>query len=277
MISFAFIIFGIMLLFLLIINMMSYFYYGATPKNITKRKSNITNKKSSFNFKEKLLFFRWNAFKIFSLKSFPQKKDYPKFSKFTDKDDSSVSEEHVCKVYGNYQNEYSNVLESLDIDFGLKEATREKCWTNNYKVVEFLSDYFSTFLEIDNNRITDFRHNIKYIVNELLENAIKFNSHKDYEIKLKVNLVNETIFINICNSTPVISLPRLESLINDILTEDTMELYIKRIEESLEEENTSGLGLLTIINDYGAELSWKIESLDKNDLLLIDTMVKLNI
>ena len=110
-----------------------------------------------------------------------------------------------------------------------------------------------------------------------MENAIKFNSHKDYEIKLKLNLVNETIFINICNSTPVISLPRLESLINDILTEDTMELYIKRIEESLGEETGSGLGLLTIINDYGAELSWKIESLDKNNLLLIDTMVKLNI
>lgn len=45
----------------------------------------------------------------------------------------------------------------------------------------------------------------------------------------------------------------------ELLENDPNDLYIQRLETSGAEESVSGLGFLTMLNDYGAELGWRFE------------------
>ncbi len=49
--------------------------------------------------------------------------------------------------------------------------------------------------------------------------------------------------------------------LNRILTEDTHELFMEQLMNNDEDENSdSGLGYLTMINDWNAKLAWKFET-----------------
>jgi hypothetical protein len=53
-------------------------------------------------------------------------------------------------------------------------------------------------------------------------------------------------------------------------------LYILQLEKNDDEQ--SGLGFLTMLNDYGAELGWKFEDLPKESSeMAVTTMVQLSI
>ena len=53
-----------------------------------------------------------------------------------------------------------------------------------------------------------------------------------------------------------------------------------KVEQSLEDENSeaSGLGLLTMINDYSAKLGWKFETTKENpNIIDVTTMAQIQI
>jgi hypothetical protein len=64
------------------------------------------------------------------------------------------------------------------------------------------------------------------------------------------------------------------------LHQDPNELYFHQVERSVEDDsdNTSGLGLLTMINDYQAQLGWKFESISNQvTLVLVTTMAQVTV
>jgi hypothetical protein len=57
-------------------------------------------------------------------------------------------------------------------------------------------------------------------------------------------------------------------------------LYISQLEKNAEQESEgdSGLGLLTMINDYFAQIGWKFETVQKDsEALTVTTMVQLRV
>lgn len=73
-------------------------------------------------------------------------------------------------------------------------------------------------------------------------------------------------------------LTKLQNLINDLLSSDPAELVIRRMEDNFSDASSgSGLGLLTIMNDYGGKIGWRFEEVaDRPDSQLLTTTVKLS-
>ncbi|MGH6635938.1 MAG: ATP-binding protein, partial [Gammaproteobacteria bacterium] len=70
-----------------------------------------------------------------------------------------------------------------------------------------------------------------------------------------------------------------QAVIQRLLSEDTNDLYMEALEKNEGEENAgSGLGYLTMINDYGARLGWKFEPCpDDPQVTKVTTLVQLPI
>ena len=68
--------------------------------------------------------------------------------------------------------------------------------------------------------------------------------------------------------------------IKNLLKGDPSEMYLAQLEKNALEENhgSSNLGLLTMLNDYGAKLGWKFELLSAQPAeMAVTTMVQLAI
>lgn len=115
---------------------------------------------------------------------------------------------------------------------------------------------------------------VDFIANELLENAVKFGSGDDIAIAVGATPTDLACLVE--NSVAAI---RAESL-RDVLTALTCgkpgELLRQRAERNAEEGGGSGLGLLSLMHDYGARLGWDLAA-DTPDTLRLQIIVRLPI
>jgi hypothetical protein len=107
----------------------------------------------------------------------------------------------------------------------------------------------------------DITGSVSYIANELMENALKFHYDKFSEINFIVRQVANEIELIVSNSVSPDSMPKFRAFIEELSTSDPQELFIRHLETGLDSlgESSSGLGFLTIMNDYGGRLGWKFE------------------
>jgi hypothetical protein len=88
---------------------------------------------------------------------------------------------------------------------------------------------------------------------------------------------SKLVFIAINSVKPDV-LDKFYAFAHKLVESDPQELYISQLEESVSSEhaNTSGLGILTMINDYCAQVGWKLESVpDRPQEFMLTTMVQL--
>ena len=185
------------------------------------------------------------------------------------------------KVFGDYLESFSPELDSLEITFSPTKRSIRKRWSHNRLSAQFVADYFSTFLPVDEEdpngerRIKETKGAIAYIGNELLENAMKFNDEQSkFKVKFGIffleNSVREdesvTAVMFVTNSVSSQGVDKFQTFLTEFLASDPEELYLTQVEKSLEAENSeaSGLGFLTMINDYSAKLGWKFETFKTN-------------
>ncbi|MEM9215006.1 MAG: DUF6272 family protein [Cyanobacteria bacterium P01_F01_bin.150] len=207
----------------------------------------------------------------------------------------------MAQIFGNFRETLPNTREFLLLGFSPSSAPLQKRWRNNGLSANFIADYLTTFFPLSDHhtptktRNAEIKDAVSYIANELLENAMKFSVHANSSpIQFNIYIVTEngsadevTIILSTTNSITQQSVEALQSFINEFLTIDTDELYIRQLERSASDEGSnSGLGFLTIKNDYAAELGWKFETtpLDQSDqsnpeqaAITVTTMVQLKV
>ncbi len=191
------------------------------------------------------------------------------------------------KILGNFIKEFPPEHDSLELTFTPSSQPLKKQWKNNRLSAYFLADYFLGFLPIDEtqeqSRIVESKAAVSYIANELLENAIKF-----HEVSVKCKIVfgihfipeqEITAAIFATNTVGLDQLAVFEAFIAELLTEDLEDLYVRQVEKSLEEDsNASGLGLISMIKDYGATLGWKItDSKAGSQFVTLTTMARVKV
>ncbi|HEY9703877.1 MAG TPA: DUF6272 family protein [Allocoleopsis sp.] len=188
------------------------------------------------------------------------------------------------EILGEYDPDLPVSQEGLTIVFSPTSISLKQRWRNNGLSADFMADYFSTFFIGDNsvNR-SDIKIEVKsavsFIANELLENAMKFNDDSStvpISIRLQMNK-NRLIFLA-TNSLNEEKKSKLINFIQTLTNSDPNDMYIEQLEKNAmdDTEGGSGLGLLTMINDYQAKLGWKFEYLvQKSDEISITTMVQL--
>ncbi|WP_374333620.1 ATP-binding protein [Aestuariivirga sp.] len=150
-------------------------------------------------------------------------------------------------------------------------------WQHASETCEFLGDVFALRHARQGADYNDARHSIIYLVNELLENAIKFRVPG--AIRVDCSLEDGNFELTVRNDTASDVADRFQTLIEEIVSRDPGELLIERIEANAADENSSGsgLGLLTLMNDYGARLGWDFRSSDSGSAVTLSTHAALTL
>jgi len=117
---------------------------------------------------------------------------------------------------------------------------------------------------------------VGYVLNELVENAVKFNMNGD--ITVTVGLGREDLVCLVSNQIQNASVPGLRQKLLELTQEDPGELLRRQAEANFEdaENSGSGLGYLIIMNDYGVSLGWKLDPITSSSFC-IKTMARIPI
>lgn len=121
---------------------------------------------------------------------------------------------------------------------------------------DFLGDMYSAGATQGSVEAGEIRHNVTYLVNEILENALKFKAAGDIVIH---TLVEDGRFrLCVANLISEEGALRFQEVLSRMQGRDPSELLIERIEQNAADPTAtgSGLGLLTLMGDYGAQLGW---------------------
>ena len=178
----------------------------------------------------------------------------------------------MVQTFGEFNQDTLESQEYLKMRFSPSSAPLQQRWKNNGVSADFLADYIITFFPNDENdpilseKEAELKGAVSYIANELLENAMKFNMNTSlFPVKLEFMLYSDHVTLSVSNSLVSENVPEFQSFISELLNTEPQELYIRQIKQAEEDNlNTSGLGLLTMIDDYNADLSWTFESHLKN-------------
>ncbi|MEM8829225.1 MAG: DUF6272 family protein [Cyanobacteria bacterium P01_G01_bin.19] len=191
------------------------------------------------------------------------------------------------QVLGNFIQNLPPSQEYLILSFSPGSIPLRQRWRNNCLSADFLADYLSTFFlsdehqQVECSKQAEVKSAISYIANELLENAMKYGVEMSpFPISIQIHLNPDLIVFQLTNSIRAEKTVQFRQRIDYLLNGDPEELYIAQLEKNALEENCeeSGLGLLTMLNDYGAKLGWKFESLPEGSSeMAVTTMVQLNI
>ena len=190
------------------------------------------------------------------------------------------------QIFGDFVESFPPAQDSLELTFTPNSLPIKKRWRSNRLSANFMADYFSNFLQVDEDdpaqkrRLKESKGAVSYVANELLENAIKFNDRgTNFKIKFGIYFIEEadlTAVLFATNSVSAEGLDKFQKFIQELLCSDPEKLYVQQIEKSAEEENSgaSGLGFLTMINDYSAKIGWKFEIVQKDPkMIAVTTMV----
>lgn len=125
-------------------------------------------------------------------------------------------------------------------------------WERCGQFSDFVADYF--------------RHNfadqpgcknlISTVINELVENSVKYSKNKSQPIELIVRKRGHRLVISITNSVPRHQKERFSSICHELFERDLDDLYVERVQSASDNATYSGLGLILLKKDYNAQLGF---------------------
>ena len=196
----------------------------------------------------------------------------------------------MYQVFGEFIENFPPEQDSLELSFTPSSRPIKKRWRSNRLSAYFLADYFTNFLPLDEDNpnhsrlLKESKNAVSYIANELLGNAMKFHDEQSKnQIKFGIHFVEAeddvTAVIFATNNATPSGADKLKAFIEELLSSDPNELYISQVEKSMEEDSqTSGLGLITMINDYSAKIGWKLKTVPgESPTTFITTMVQIEV
>jgi hypothetical protein len=153
----------------------------------------------------------------------------------------------------------------------LFDGPLELSWHHCATTADFIADLFALRFRSSRNDYKEVRHSIGYLVNELMENAIKFRAPG--EVLVEATMDSETFKVKVSNLVAEKIASEFQNLLSEITVGDPGDLLIQRIEANAAdaEASGSGLGLLTLMNDYGARLAWIFSPTKEEDRIWVET------
>jgi hypothetical protein len=195
----------------------------------------------------------------------------------------------MVQIFGHFIDTLPQQDEYLTIGFSPSSQPLKKRWENNGLSADFISEYFKTFFVSQEEMLDEeecivrenLRDAVKYIANELLENAMKFQDVAlPFTAKIGFSLYSDKLIFCVTNGISEDEIEPFQALIKRLLEEDPEELYFEAMKANAQKDSNapSRLGLLSMICDYSAKLGWKFEPSEKNPTIMtVSTMVSLEI
>ncbi len=191
------------------------------------------------------------------------------------------------RIFGDFIKDLPGSKEYLVIGFSPSSISLQQRWRNNGLSADFLADYLTTFFPGNNDDSNaaksqlELKSSISYIANELLENAMKFNDNtSDYPISIQLHLKSDRIILMVTNSVAPQEVDKFQAYLEKLTTSNVEDLLVRQLEKNAldENSNSSGLGYLTIMNDYMAKIGWRFETVQQEpEVVAVTTMVQLEV
>lgn len=169
----------------------------------------------------------------------------------------------------------------LSLSFQSQNLDMDELWESSVLSAKFLSTFWGKFLPVPDSAHGAIRKQVEdavhYVCGELLGNAVKFSHDPEYLIEICVYIHENELRFYIRNSVKPEDFENFVVFIKRLLSEDPSELFLEQMEKSAEEGSSeSGVGFLTLINDYGVNLSWRFEE-RKSGKKIVTTLARLPI
>jgi len=159
-------------------------------------------------------------------------------------------------VFGSYVNIFED-RQSLNLTFSLSAMEVANFWSRCGLIANFCASYMAVAMPSRKN-ITN---SLSFVLNELLENALKYAQPKESAIDFAILQKDNSVIIEIANQISEDQVePLLDMAKNLIDTDYVNAKYIDLLTTSGKSSDKSGIGLLTVINYYQAQMSFKIGS-----------------
>ncbi|MGO4832693.1 ATP-binding protein [Rhizobiaceae sp. 2RAB30] len=173
--------------------------------------------------------------------------------------------------------ELKNGAAAVSSRLRLADGPIDLSWHHCSTTSEFLGEFFALRRKASGDDYNEARHSIGYLVNELLENAVKFRAPGD--IVIESSLEDGRFELKVTNLVPVETAARFNALLVELTSRDPGDLLIERIEANAAdvESSGSGLGLLTLMSDYGARLGWTFHTTADAGTVRLTTFAALDI
>jgi hypothetical protein len=163
-------------------------------------------------------------------------------------------------ILGNWNEAPVGAEQSVSV-LGLDGLDMSQNWRRCSLSADFLARYYSYYFpyrEKATDRISrDTAENtISYILNELIENTAKYSDATDSGVEVAVHLRENDVLFQVSNHVTAKRAGEFTRLVSDLLGGNAEELYVAQLEKNTD---SSGLGYLTMINDYGVSLGFMVK------------------
>lgn len=159
----------------------------------------------------------------------------------------------------------------------LGDCAQKTAWQHVGVTADFLGSLFSAAAAKDGADGLAARHSIGYLVNELLENAFKFRLQNDTPVSIGARLEAGQFLLALQNAISDETAAGFEALLSELMASDPGDLLIEKIEQNAEgdSDSGSGLGILTLLNDYSVEMGWKFSETETKGVIELTTFSRL--
>lgn len=154
-------------------------------------------------------------------------------------------------------------------------------WRRVSLTSDFMAKYYSYYFpyrEKAKRRLSReaAENSISFVLNELIENTAKYTDAPNKTVTVKILLLEEHVVFQVSNFVTAGLAESFFGLARDILESNPEELYIRRLERNTEANSSdSGLGYLTLINDYGVAMGFRFEK-QGQDLFRVTVQARMN-
>ena len=112
------------------------------------------------------------------------------------------------------------------------------------------------------------------VVNELVENAVKFTANNSMPVELTLKRAKDRMLIQTANTIPVHRCQPFMAVCQELFEKDLDGLYVERVKQDQENSSASGLGLLLIKKDYSSKLSFEFQ-FDEDNTVRVTAIAEL--
>ncbi|MCW0002112.1 ATP-binding protein [Pararhizobium sp. YC-54] len=136
---------------------------------------------------------------------------------------------------------------------------------------DFVAEFVALRYRTSRSLYREVRCNVGYLINELIENAVKFR--EGGEVLVEASMEANTFRAKVSNFIDKATAQRFQHLLSEITTGDPGESLIERIEANATQASmsSSGLGLLTLMSDYGVHFAWVFGSREQGNKIPLET------
>lgn len=164
-------------------------------------------------------------------------------------------------------------FEGLTIVFSPTSISVKERWKNNRLSADFMGDYFATFCPVEDSEIPTRRDEVKsvvrYVANELIENAMKFTDVEAIPISIQLTMQAGELLFCAKNGVSEKNAGKYQATVQTLLTADLWAEYEKRASAI---GKGSGMGLLSMLTDYAARIGWRFAPQDGLRYLVTTTV-----